>query len=158
MIRLNLINGTLTAIAIALAQIILSFGVATLLLAIIYKMIPESKVHWQDVKVASIVTGTAFTVANYIFGTYIQIFIVTTIVGAAGVLLIILIWIFVLNLIVLFGSEVSKVYAITVKHHAIHHLPASVDRIIHPLQKVAEIIEEATKDEFETDETPNKKK
>ena len=149
------INETLTAIAIATVQIVLSFGVATLLLAIIYKTIPEAKVHWQDVIVASIVTGIAFTVTNYIFGTYIQTFTVTTVIGAAGALLIILIWIFVLNQIVLFGAEVSKVYAITVKPHASQHLSATVERIIQPFQKAGEMIEEATKDEFET-EKPKK--
>ena len=157
LIRLFSINGTLTAIAIAIAQIVLSFGVATLLLAIVYKTIPEAKVHWQDVTVASIVTGIAFTVTNYIFGTYIQTFTVTTVIGGAGALLIILIWIFVLNEIVLFGAEVSKVYAITVEPHASQHLPASVERIFQPFQKAAEMIEEATKDEFETEEAPKNK-
>jgi membrane protein len=156
LIRLYSVNETLTAIAIATAQIVLSFGVATLLLAIIYKLIPQAKVHWQDVMVASIVTGIAFTITNYIFGTYIQTFTVTTIIGAGGALLIILVWIFVLNQIVLFGAEVSKVYAITVKPHAIQHLPASVERVFQPFQKAAEMIEKATKDEFETDEKKHK--
>ena len=113
LMRLFSINGTLTATAIATAQFVLSFVVATLLLAVVYKMIPEAKVHWQDVTVASIVTGIAFTATNYIFGTYIQTFTVTTVIGAAGALLIILIWIFVLNQIVLFGAEVLK----SLRHH-----------------------------------------
>lgn len=156
LIRLYSINGTLTAIAIAIAQVVLSFGVATLLLALIYKMIPEARVHWQDVTVASIATGIAFTVTNYIFGTYIQTFTVTTVLGAAGALLIILLWIFVLNQIVLFGAEISKVYATTVGDHARQHLPASLERIVQPFEKVGEKIEEATKDEFETQEKPKK--
>ena len=73
-------------------------------------------------------------------------------------MLIILIWVFVLNEIVLFGAEVSKVYAITVKPHASQHLPPSVEKIFHPFQKAAEMIEEATKDEFETNREKNKKK
>lgn len=155
LITLYSINGTLTVIAITIAQVILSFGVATLLLAIIYKMIPEARVHWQDVSIASIVTGIAFTVTNYIFGTYIQTFTVTTIFGAAGALLIILLWIFVLNQIVLFGAEVSKVYATTIGDHSRQHLPASLEKIVQPLEKAGEKIEQATKDEFET-ENPKK--
>jgi membrane protein len=150
LIKFFSINGTLTSIVVALVQIVLSFLVATLLLLIVYKMIPEAKVHWQDVTLASITTGIAFTVTNYIFGTYIQTFTVTTVTGAAGALLIILIWIFVLNQIVLFGAEVSKVYATTVEPHAIQHLPASSEKIILPIEKIGEIIEEATKDELET--------
>lgn len=117
------INTTLAAIVLAVVQIILSFGVVTVLLAIIYKMIPEAKVQWQDVTLASIVTGIAFTATNYLFGTYISTFTVTTVAGAAGSLLIILLWIFVLNEIVLYGAEVSKVYAVRVGAHSKQHLP-----------------------------------
>jgi membrane protein len=152
LITLYSINGTLTVIAVTASQVILSFGVATLLLAIIYKLIPEARVHWQDVTVASIVTGIAFTVTNYIFGTYIQTFTVTTIIGAGGALLIILLWIFVLNQIVLFGAEVSKVYATTVGEHARQHFSPSVERIVQSFEKAGERIEQASKDEFETDE------
>ena len=156
LIRLYSINETLTAIAITTAQVVLSFAVATLLLALIYKMIPEAKVHWQDVTVASISTGIAFTVANYIFGTYIQTFTVTTLIGTAGSLVIILLWIFVLNQIVLFGAEVSKVYATNVGEHARQHLPPTLEMIVQPLEKAGEIIEQATKDEFETEEKSKK--
>ena len=135
LIQLYSINGTLTSIAVAIVQIVISFNIATLFLVIIYKLIPEAKVHWQDVTVASIITGIAFTVTNYIFGTYIQIFTVTTVTGAGGALLIILLWIFVLNQIVLFGAEVSKVYAITVEPHASQHLPESAEKIILPFEK-----------------------
>jgi len=135
LIQLYSINGTFTSIAVAIVQIVISFNIATLFLVIIYKLIPEAKVHWQDVTVASIITGIAFTITNYIFGTYIQIFTVTTVTGAGGALLIILLWIFVLSQIVLFGAEVSKVYAITVEPHASQHLPESAEKIILPFEK-----------------------
>jgi membrane protein len=141
------INSTLTAIGLKIAQIILSFAVATLLLAITYKMIPEAKIHWEDVILASIATGIAFTVTNYIFGTYISTFIVTTVAGAAGSLLIILLWIFVLNQIVLFGAEVSKVYAVSVGEHSRQHLPPQVEKILKPILNAGEKIEQATKED-----------
>ncbi len=146
------INDTLTSIAITIAQITLSFGVATLLLAIIYKTIPEARVHWRDITLASAVTGLAFITTNYIFGTFIQTFIVTTVIGTAGALLIILIWIFILNQIVLFGAELSKNYATIVGPHARKHYPEPVEGIIQPFARAGEMIEEATKDEFETQE------
>ena len=141
------INGTLTIIAVETAQIFLSFGLATLLFGIIYKVIPEAKVHWNDVILPSIITSIAFTITNYILGLYLQIFTVTTIVGAAGSLLIILIWIFILNQIVLFGAEVSKVYASTFGPHPIQHLPARVKRIVEPIERAGERIEQATRGE-----------
>jgi membrane protein len=152
LITLYSINGTITVITVTASQVVLSFVVATLLLAIIYKLIPEARVHWQDVTVASIVTGIAFTVTNYIFGTYIQTFTITTIIGAGGALLIILLWIFVLNQIVLFGAEVSKVYATTVGEHARQHFSPSVERFVQSFERAGERIEQASKDEFETDE------
>jgi uncharacterized BrkB/YihY/UPF0761 family membrane protein len=119
-------------------------------------MIPSTKVHWQDVGVASLVTGTAFTVTNYIFGAYIQTFAVTTLIGTAGALVIILLWVFVLNQIILFGAELSKVYATSAGLHARQHLPTSFERLFEPLNKAGERIEQATKDEFETDEKSSK--
>jgi membrane protein len=150
------INATLTLIAFTVSQVLLSFGVATLLLALIYKMIPSTRVHWQDVGVASLVTGTAFTVTNYIFGTYIQIFTVTTLIGTAGALVIILLWIFVLNQIILFGAELSKVYATKTGLHARQHSPTPLERLFKPFNRAEERLEQATKDEFETDEKSNK--
>jgi membrane protein len=146
-ITLISINSTLAAIGTAIAQIILSFAVATLLLAIIYKMIPEARVHWQDVILAALATGIAFTVTNYIFGTFISTFIVTTVAGAAGSLLIILLWIFVLNQIVLFGAEVSKAYAITFGEHSRQYLPPQVEKILKPILSAGERIEQATKED-----------
>lgn len=140
-------NETLTLIALALTQILLSFIIATVLLAIIYKMIPETKVHWQDVPLASVTTGIAFTVTNYIFGTYVQTFNVTTIIGAAGSLMILLLWIFILNLIVLFGAEVSKVYATTAGSHSRRHLPELIEKLVKPIEKAGEKIEEAAKED-----------
>ena len=145
LITLYSINDTLTIVALTAAEVLLSFGVSTLLLAIIYKMIPQATVHWHDVGLASIVTGVAFTVANYIFGSYVQTFPITTVAGAAGSLLIILLWIFVLNQIVLFGAEVSKTYATTVGVHARQHLPSSVKNIIEPITRAGQAIEHATK-------------
>ncbi|MDR0373584.1 MAG: YihY/virulence factor BrkB family protein [Nitrososphaerota archaeon] len=116
-IKMLSVNEILTLIALTVAPVILSFGVTTLLFGIIYKSLPETRVHWRDVALAAIATGAAFTVTNYIFGAYIQAFTVTTVAGTAGSLLIILLWIFVLNQIVLFGAEVSKIYTTTVGSH-----------------------------------------
>jgi membrane protein len=146
-------NTILTFVGLEVAQILSSFAVAALLLAIIYKIIPEATVHWQDITLATLVASIAFTVANYIFGFYVQTFVVTTVGGAAGALLIILLWVFVLNLILLYGAEVSKVYAVTVGTHSAANLPAPMQKVIEPLQKIGGRIEQASKEEVvKTDE------
>jgi membrane protein len=110
-LRLLPVNGFLTSVLFGVSELVLSFLVSTLLFAIVYKVIPEAKVHWKDVVLGSVIAGLAFTLINYFFGSYIQVFTITTVIGAAGSLMIILLWIFIINEIVLFGAELSQVYA-----------------------------------------------
>ena len=56
----------------------------------------------------------------------------------------------------LFGPEVSKGCAINIGEHAILHVPSTIERLVEPLEKVGERLEEAIKDEYGTDEKPNK--
>ena len=158
-IRFYSINETLTQVTIILSQIVLSFALSTLLFALTYKLIPDTKVHWRDVALASILAGVAFTVTNYIIGTYVETFTVTTIIGTAGSLMIILLWIFILNQIMLFGAEFSKVYATTSPSHSREHLPAAASKIVKRLEEAGEKIEAATKgndDESQEEETEAK--
>jgi membrane protein len=120
-------NITVTFVSLTVAQVIFSFAVSTLLFAIIYKVIPLATVHWRDVTLASFVSGAAFTVTNYVIGIYVATFTVTTIIGTAEALFIILLWIFILNQIALFGAELSKVYALTVGSHAREHILITVE-------------------------------
>ena len=125
------INGTFATIDNVVAHILLSFGLSTLLFGIVYKVIPEAKIGWTDVVLAAVATGIAFTVVNYILETYLQTFTVTSIIGAAGSLIILLIWTFILNQIVLFGSQVSKIYTMDFGTHA--NQKSMVARAIEPL-------------------------
>ena len=61
--------------------------------------------------------------------------------------MIILLWIYALNLIVLFGAEVSRVYAVSVGTHSKSRLPEPVQRLVEPLQKVGERLEESVKED-----------
>jgi membrane protein len=150
-IKLYSINGTLTFISLTVAQILLSFGLSTLLFAIIYKVLPDITVHWEDVILPAVLAGVAFTVVNYVLGWYIQTFRVSTVTGAAGSLLIILLWIYILNQILLFGAEISKVYATTIGPHPQIHVSMAAEKILKPLEKFEEEIEGATKGRIEVD-------
>jgi membrane protein len=117
-----------------------------MLFAIIYKVLPDRKIHWIDVVLSAVVTGVAFTVTNYVIGAYVQTFTVTTFIGAAGALFVILLWIYIINLIVLFGAEVSKVYAQTYGPHPQEHMiPVAEMKFLQSLEGVGERIEEVTK-------------
>jgi membrane protein len=141
-IRIYSINQTLTLISLTIAQILLSFSLSSVLFAIIYKVLPDREVHWRDAVFPAAIAGVAFTVTNYVLGYYIQTFTVTTIIGAAGALIIILIWAYILNQIVLFGAEFSKVYATNFGSHSKLH--PTLSAVLKPLEIAGEKIEDAT--------------
>lgn len=115
---LNPLTSSAVSIILRLAQIGLSFALATLLFAIMYKQIPDLPIRWKDVRLAAVVTGLVFTVTNYLFGTVLAVFRVTTVTGAAGSLMILLLWIFLINQFVLYGAAFSNAHATLVNMEA----------------------------------------
>jgi membrane protein len=109
--ELNPLLGGFTPYLIWALQILLSFGLGTVLFAIIFRELPETKVEWRDVWLATLLTAAVFTALNYLFGLYLSTVTVTTLAGTAGSLIVLLLWIYFVNLFVLFGAQFSKVYA-----------------------------------------------
>jgi membrane protein len=99
-------------------QILFSFGSAVLLFAIIFKEIPDTFVGWGDVWVGAIITAIAFTIMNNVFRFYLQSFPVTSLAGAAGSLIILLLWVFVTAEFLLYGAQFSHCTAETVGSHS----------------------------------------
>jgi membrane protein len=108
---LNPILNGFTSIFFGALQIILSLGLGTLLFAMIFKLLPETEIQWRDVWLAAFITGVVFTVLNYFFGIYLSLFPVTTLAGTAGSLIVLFLWIYLTNLFILFGAQMSKVYS-----------------------------------------------
>ena len=92
-------------------QIVLSFILATLLFAVIYKQVPDLPIQWKDVRLAATIIGIVFTVTNYLIGTVLEHFTLTSVTGAAGSVMILLLWLFLINQFVIYGAAFSKVYA-----------------------------------------------
>jgi len=105
-----LIGSLAASIAVAAVQIIISFLSAALLFAIIFKEIPDIKIKWTDVAPAALITSLVFTIINNVFGFYLRTFPVTTVVGAAGSLMLLLLWIFLTAEVLLYGAQFSKCY------------------------------------------------
>ena len=99
------------SVLLRITQVGLSFGLATLLFAFMYKQIPDLSIQWKDVRLAAIVTGLVFTVTNYLIGTVINVFRVTSVTGAAGSVMILLLWIFLITQTILYGFAFSKAYS-----------------------------------------------
>jgi membrane protein len=113
-----LIGQLAASILLGAIQIVLSFGTSTLLFGVIFKEIPDTKIEWKDVLLAAAITGFVFTLLNNLIGLYIRAFPVTSAAGAAGAIIILLLWIFVLNQFLLWGAQFSKCYAETLGSHA----------------------------------------
>jgi membrane protein len=89
----------------------LSFVVITLLFAAIYKVLPDVKVPWQNLWLGAIVTALLFNAGKSLIGLYLGNSAVSSTYGAAGSLVVILIWIFYSAQILLLGAEFTHVYS-----------------------------------------------
>ena len=91
---------------------VFSFGMITILFAIIFKFIPDTTVSWRDVRMGAAVTSLLFTVGKVLIGLYLGHSALTSVYGAAGSLAVFLIWIYFSAQILLFGAELTHVYAL----------------------------------------------
>ncbi len=89
---------------------LLSFGIITLLFAMMYKVLPDVQIRWRDVWVGAAVTAVLFTLGKFLIGLYLGRSSVTSAYGAAGSFVIVLLWIYYSALIFFFGAEFTKSY------------------------------------------------
>lgn len=90
---------------------VISFGLITLLFALIYKVLPDVPIRWRDVWVGAAVTALLFTLGKYLLGLYLGQSGAASAFGAAGSLILILLWVYYSSQILLFGAEFTRVYA-----------------------------------------------
>lgn len=89
----------------------LSLGVITLLFAIIYKVLPDMKIAWRDVWLGAAVTSLLFTLGKFLIGLYLGKSAVGSSYGAAGSVLVLLLWVYYSAFILYFGAEFTKVHS-----------------------------------------------
>lgn len=94
--------------------IIISLLLVTLLFAIIFKVLPDVAVRWRDVWVAAAMTAVLFEVGKHGLSYYLGRESVTSSYGAAGSLVLLLLWVYYASCLLLFGAEFSQVYSRTV--------------------------------------------
>ena len=91
---------------------VVSFGVITLMFAMIYKILPDVKISWSDVWIGAAVTSLLFSLGKFLIGLYLGKSGVASAYGAAGSLVVILVWVYYTAQILLYGAEFTAVYAI----------------------------------------------
>jgi membrane protein len=92
-------------------DLITSFGLMTLLFALIYKIVPRVHIRWHDVWVGAAVTALLFAVGKVLIGLYLGRSGVTSGFGAAGSLVLLMVWVYYSAQIFLIGAEFTWVYA-----------------------------------------------
>jgi membrane protein len=97
----------------AALNIAVSFLLEATMFAAIYKVLPDNRVAWRDVGIGAAATAALFTLGKVLIGLYIGRSAAASSYGAAGALIIVLLWIYYSAQIFLFGAEFTKVYAQT---------------------------------------------
>ena len=90
---------------------VVSLGIFTLLFAMIYKIMPRASIPWRDVWAGAAVTATLFTIGKMLIGLYLGKSSLASGFGAAGSLVVLLVWVYYSAQIFLLGAEYTWVYA-----------------------------------------------
>ncbi|WP_411962113.1 YihY/virulence factor BrkB family protein [Mesorhizobium sp. CA4] len=91
---------------------VVSFALIALLFAAIYKVLPDRELKWRDVGVGALVTALLFTIGKSLIGWYIGTSAIATSYGAAGALMVVLVWVYYSAQIFLFGAEITRAYSV----------------------------------------------
>ncbi|TIV88437.1 MAG: YihY/virulence factor BrkB family protein [Mesorhizobium sp.] len=91
---------------------IVSFALIAFLFAAIYKVLPDRELTWRDVGVGALVTALLFTIGKSLIGWYIGTSAIATSYGAAGALMVVLVWVYYSAQIFLFGAEITRAYSL----------------------------------------------
>lgn len=93
-------------------NVVVSLLVATLLFAFAYRYLPDVRLRWRDVWLGAALTAILFTVGKWLIGLYLGRSTFTSSYGAAGSLIVLLVWVYYSAQIVFFGAEFTQVYAL----------------------------------------------
>jgi membrane protein len=92
-------------------NVLLSFAVITGLFALIFKVLPDAHIAWRDVTIGAALTSALFTIGKFAISLYLGKSSVGSAYGAAGSLVILLVWVYYSAQILLYGAEFTQVYA-----------------------------------------------
>ncbi len=102
----------ITVVVFYILNILITLAVITLLFAVIFKVLPDAKIKWKDVLSGSLATAILFMLGKMAISFYISKSNVGSTYGAAGSLVILLLWIYYSAIILYFGAEFTKAFAV----------------------------------------------
>ena len=114
---LSALSGTLSSLFPAgdviarMLEIAFSLGFTTLLLALLFRYVPDAEISWHDTLTGATVTAVLFTIGKYLIGLYLGQASVGSAYGAAGSAVVFMVWVYYASLILLLGAEITKTVA-----------------------------------------------
>lgn len=110
----NAASGTGIAVSplFQLLDAVVALGIVTVLFALLFKYLPDVKVAWHDVWLGAFVTSLLFSIGKLVIGLYLGRSGVASAYGAAGSLIVILLWVYYASQILFFGAELTRAYAL----------------------------------------------
>jgi membrane protein len=117
-------------------DLVASLGIATLLFATIFKVLPDVRLRWHDMWQAGFITAVLFVAGQYLISLYFTRAAPASAYGAAGSLVIVLLWVYYSSLILFFGAAFTKV---RIRHRgdAIVPKPGAVRVVLEILEETA---------------------
>jgi membrane protein len=101
-----------TVVVFYIINLLLSLAVIGTLFAVIFKVLPDAKIKWRDVIAGAIATALLFMLGKFAISFYIGQSDVGSTYGAAGSLVVLLVWVYYSSIILYFGAEFTKAYAV----------------------------------------------
>jgi len=92
-------------------SLVVTLGIFTLLFALMFKYLPDVEITWHAVWVGAAITALLFTFGKFLIGLYLGQGGVSSAYGAAGSVIALMLWVYYTSLVVLYGAEVTQVYA-----------------------------------------------
>ena len=110
--RLTKVFPELTVVMVYIFNLILTFGITSLLFALIFKVLPDAHIKWKHVRIGAFTTAAFFMVGKFLIGYYLGHSQLSTTYGTAGSVIVMLLWVYYSAMILYFGAVFTHVYAV----------------------------------------------
>lgn len=108
--------GIETYLVMRIINFALGFAVATVLFALMFKVLPDVEISWRSVWMGALVTAVLFSIGKFLLSFYFDFSKPTSVFGAAGTVILLMMWINYTCQLIFFGAEFTKVYANKMGH------------------------------------------
>lgn len=99
-----------TEIILIVLNLVITFLVITVLFGIVFKFLPDAKIKWRHVRTGALFTAILFMIGRYVIGLYIEKTATASTYGAAGSIVVLLLWVYYSAVILYIGAEFTQVY------------------------------------------------